>query len=237
MAFIPGLISMGTGILGKLFGGGQKIDQSILDSALKQYSKLFGQFGSEKGLYSNYLQGGLDYFSKGGSATEKNRQMAIGGALAPINQMIPDARTRMQNAQARAGLFLPSTVSAKSDIDMGIKNSWERATAIEEVNQRFDQTMDKNKAIAAQLSQAQVAQLNNLLSALTQSQGQLGLEDKALNAKISQQSGFSLGNLFSSLIGGGAGDLMKSLQSLFGGGGDGGGFLDFMSGGGKKVRE
>lgn len=227
MAFVPGLISMGAGSLGKLFGGGNKIDQKILDEALKNYSKLFGEFGTNKNFYSNYLNSGLDYFSKGGSATESNRQRAVGTALSGVNQMIPDMRTRMQNAQAQAGLFLPSTVMQKGELDAGIKSAWQRATTIEEVNQRFDKTMDANKAIAAQLSSAQVAQLNNLLTALTESQGRLGLEDKALNAKISQQ-GFNLGGMFSSLIGSGAGDLMKSLQKLFGGGG-GGDIMDLLN--------
>lgn len=214
MAFVPGLISAGVGLFGKLFGGGPKIDQKILDEALANYRKILGQFGSDKGYYSNYLRGGLDYFAKGGSATEENRQKALGGALSSINQMIPDARTRMQNEQARSGLFLPSTVSMKSDIDMGIKNSWERATAVEEVNNRFNQMMDKNKSIAAQLSAAQVAQLNNLISALTESEGRLGMQDKALNAQTANQ-GFSLSGLFSSLLGSGTGDLLKSLEGLF----------------------
>jgi len=233
MAFVPGLIGLGTGIFGKLLGGGPKIDQGILDAAMANYAKLFSGFRSDKGMYSNYLMGGLNYFDKGGSASEANRQKALGAALGPINQMIPDARTRIQNDQARAGLFLPGSVSAKTDIDMGIKNSWQRASAIEEVNQRFDQTMDKNKAIAAQLSAAQVAQLNNLLATLTQSQGQLGMQDKMLNAQTAKE-GFSIEGLFNSILGSGAGDLMKTLQKMFGGGG-GGSMMDLFNTGGAAL--
>ena len=54
MAFIPGLISAGVGIFGQLFGKGKKIDQKILDDAMKNYAKLFGEFGTDKNFYSNF---------------------------------------------------------------------------------------------------------------------------------------------------------------------------------------
>lgn len=209
-------LGMGTGLLGKLFGGG-KSNTGPMEDQLALMQKLFGEYQGDKAKYSPYLMDTIGYLSGGGSATEKNRAGAMAQALSPINRMIPDVRTRQQNAMAKAGIILPGTVQQKMDIDLGTQEAWSRAQAIEEVNQRFDKTLDTNKAAAGQLAGAQVSQIQNLLASMMGMQGRMA---EGISGMQSQEAlrGFNPGDMFGSLAGGQFGELFKLFDQWFGGG-------------------
>lgn len=223
MGWIPSLIGLGGGLLGKLFGGGPKFDDSALRDGLGKMDKLFGNYSGAEQSYEGSFRPLMDYFAAGGSATEANKQKAMSQVLAPINQMIPDARTRLQNDQARAGFYLPSTVTNAAQNDLGVKAAFSRSQAIGGVENEFRQLLDQNKALGMQAAGQQLSMLRQLLSQIAGQKGQLGAQMAGLSANR-EQAGSEWGGIFSSLLGGGIG-------SLFG---DGGWFSRNDGGTGRK---
>ena len=167
---------------------------SGLNTINSNYSTLINNLmaGSQMSGINNML----GYFMGGGSASEVNRQKSIAQVTAPINRMIPDARVQRQNALARAGIVLPSSVSEKVNADSGTRQASALADAIAGINQQFRREGDQNRALGLQTAtNLEMSGRNNILSAL---QGQQSVSDQMLKL---EQMKFSWGDLLTSLAG------------------------------------
>ncbi len=227
-AFWGALIGAGMSLAGGLLGGGKpKIDTSTYDQAQSWLANLYNSY--QNPFYEGNLQQMIQYFTKGGTATETNRQKAFSQVLAPINRMIPDERTRNQNAMARAGIITPGTVQTKMENDLATQAAYLRGQAIEGVNQRFDERLDQNKALAMSSSQ-NMAQLLKQLSLQTAStSGQMALQEMQ-----QQLARSSMGTNWGQMLGGlGSSMLTQGASRWFGGGGAAGGGT-YGSGGGSS---
>lgn len=198
------LAGIGSSLLGGLLGGGgPKIDKANMDQAMGWLTDQYNL--AQNPYYEGVMRQMIEYFGKGGTATEANRQKAYSQVLAPINSMIPDARTRIQNAMARAGIMNPSTVSNKFESDLATQAAFQRGQAIEGVNERFDQRLDQNKSLALQSSQQFASLLKNLSLSAAGQKGQLALGQQAQDMQRSQLGtnwGQMLMGLGGSMIGG-----------------------------------
>jgi hypothetical protein len=172
------IAGIGASLLGGLLGGGgPKIDESNYNEAMQWLSEQYQN--AQNPYYEGVMRQMIDYFAGGGSATDSNRQKAFSQVLAPINTMIPDARTRIQNAMSRAGILTPGTVQNKFETDIATKAAFQRGQAIESVNQRFDERQDQNKALGLSASQQFASLLRNLSMQAAGQKGQLALGQQA----------------------------------------------------------
>ena len=198
------IAGIGASLLGGLLGGGgPKIDETNYNEAMQWLTEQYKN--AQNPYYEGVMRQMMDYFAQGGTATDANRQKAYSQVLAPINQMIPDARTRIQNSMARAGIMTPGTVQNKFETDAATKAAFSRGQAIEGVNQRFDERLDQNKALALSSSQQFASLLRNLSMQAAGQKGQLALGQQSQQLQRSTMGtnwGQMLMGLGGSLIGG-----------------------------------
>lgn len=230
------IAGLASSLLGGLFGGkGPKIDQTNLNEA---FAKLNEQYkGANNPYYEGVMRNLLEYFQGGGSASEQNRNKALGQVERTVGNAIPDYQTRMQNMQAKAGIFLPGTVASKGIADVATKAAFERSRGYQEVNERFDTRLDQNKGLAMSTAGNYASMLKNLAVQIASQQGNLAINKGQQDMQRSSMGtnwgqmlqGFG-GSLLGGAFGGGDWDIGNQWASSPGGGGGGGNLLGWHGG-------
>ena len=136
---------------------------------------------NQLGHFNPILDRLLGYFEEGGSASEENRQKAVSQVLAPINRMIPDARTRRANQLAESGINPTGGQAIKIQRDDQVAADRARADAIGRVEQEFSERADRNKGIALNTTAQQIGQIRSVLPQILGQEGNL-IGDMSRNA-------------------------------------------------------
>lgn len=174
------------------------------------------QQSSEFGLgqYNPILLGLTGEFAKG--VTETERQKMYSQRLAPINQLIPDARTRRQMAMASAGVAPSSSMAQKTYRDDTLAEAKARSEGIADVDAMLSQKDLQMKSTAANLAQGQLANLRGFLANLygTESAGVGKMAELGLQYDMSKGSWWK--SLLGSAIGIGTTFATGGLNQLFG---------------------